>query len=126
MRELGPASMSINDLAGDRKAREGAERSAPVYFDGQDQDHSVEGMVLGSRADSQVVADPPPCGYALSPAQVDSVAKTAALHGTAIQVHADGSGFVSMAQRTEPLIPLLLDVRGFRDHVTGTPLVDCV
>lgn len=122
MRELGPASMSINDLAGERKTREGAEGSAPVYFDGQDQDHTIDGS---GQAESTVVADPPPCGYSLTQAQVNSVAETAALHGTTIHMFPDGSGFVSMAQRTEPLIPLLLDARGVRNQVSGTPLVTC-
>lgn len=125
MRELGPATESIRDLAGERKTKEGAERSAPVYFNGQDQDSTVEGMVLGSRADSTSVDDTPPCGYALTASQVSKVAGAAALHGTAIDLLADGSGFVSMAQPTEPLIPLLLDARGSRDHVQATPLDDC-
>ncbi len=125
MRELGPAAMSINDLAAERKTREGAERSAPVYFDGQDQDHTIDGMLLGSRAESSSVADPPPCGYALTPSQVSSVSPVAALHGTHVDVRQDGSGFVTMAQPTEPLIPLLLDGRARRDHVQGTPLDSC-
>ena len=125
MRDLGPAMPSINEEAGERKTREGAEGSAPVYFNGQDQDNTVDGMVTGSRAESTVVADPPPCGYALTPAQVADVAQTAALHGTHIDVSEDGSGFVSMAQRTEPLIPLLLDARGSREQVQATPLNVC-
>ncbi len=82
-------------------------------------------MLLGSRAESSSVADPPPCGYALTPSQVSSVSPVAALHGTHVDVRQDGSGFVTMAQPTEPLIPLLLDARASRDHVQATPLDTC-
>lgn len=92
-----------------RKAREGRERSAPVYFGGADNDPPQ---------DSEV-ADPPPCGYRLSGEQAAGMRPVFELHG--IRTTARGTR-VSMAQAAEPLIPLLVDARGARAAVHARPV----
>jgi hypothetical protein len=121
MRDQGPTVSFINDNSAERKAREGAERSAPVFFNGQDEDGTLDGS---GEAQSTSFADPPPCGYSLTGAQYDKVDETMALHGINVQPRSDGA-FVSMAQAAEPVIPLLLDARATRHAVTATALNDC-
>ena len=125
MREQGHSAAAVQQAAAVRKAREGAEQSAPIYFNGQDADETLDGQLTGSRAEPTSMADPPPCGYVLTPEQVQEVALTAALHGTEIDILEDGSGFVSTAQPTEPLIGLLLDARGSRNHVDAQAVDLC-
>jgi len=97
--ERGEEAAAVTRAAAIAKAKEGAERSAPVYFGGADnQDPAADQIV-----------DPPPCGYALTAGQYGEVAGTLALLGAKPRVEADGSATVLMAQAAEPLIPLLLD-----------------
>lgn len=122
MRDMGPTVQFVNSNAAERKSREGGERSAPVYFDGQDED----GTLLGDGgADPSSIADPPPCGYELTAAQFQEVAVTLLLHGIVSVPSEDGGAFISMAQPAEPVIPLLLDGRGNRSSVSATPLDVC-
>ena len=113
--ERGDEAAAVTRAAAIAKAKEGAERSAPVYFGGADnQDPAADQIV-----------EPPPCGYALTAEQYGEVAGTLALLGAKPRVEADGGATVSMAQAAEPVIPLLLDSRGARSAVAGTPLDGC-
>lgn len=121
MRDQGPAMSFVNQSSAQRKTREGAERSAPVYFNGQDEDGTLDGS---GQAQSTSFADPPPCGYQLTGDQAAEVGEAMDLHGIQVQPRNDGA-FVSMAQAAEPVIPLLLDSRATRHAVSATPLLDC-
>ena len=102
-----------------RKAREGAARDTPIYFDGQYEDTSAL-----PEEEPTSVEENPPCGYRLGADQYTSVVRTLRLHG--IKVTAAKPGLVvPMAQPAEPVIPLLLDERGARHAVAGEPLDDC-
>ena len=105
-----------------RKEAEGRDRSAPVYFDGQDEDGTLDGS---GEAEPTTVADPPPCGYALTAEQAAGLATVFDLHGIHAQPRGDGTTFVPMAQPAEPVIPLLLDARGRRNAVEGEALQTC-
>jgi hypothetical protein len=114
IRERGAEAEDVTAGAAVRKAREGRERSAPVYFGGADNQEPAP----------EDVVDPPPCGYRLT-------AEQAAEHRTVLQLlgirsrRSGGGAFVPMGQAAEPLIPLLLDGRGMRHSVEGTPVDDC-
>jgi hypothetical protein len=110
LRERGEAAARVTAHAAQRKAREGARRSAPVYFGGADNQEPAP----------EDVVDPPPCGYRLSREQLTRVGSALGLLGVR-----ERDGVVSMAQAGEPLIPLLLDERGARHAVAGTPLDTC-
>jgi hypothetical protein len=110
LRERGPRAARVTAGAMARKRREGARRSAPVYFGGADNQEPAP----------EDVVDPPPCGYALSPEQLGQVGSTLGLLGVRTR-----GATVPMAQAAEPLIPLLLDARGTRHAVAGTPLDAC-
>ena len=111
-REQGEAAKDVCDGARVRKAREGLERSAPVYFAGQDDQRPVQS--------SSTVAADPMAGYQLSPEQLADPALQRAFSGQGISVR--GDGFVTMAQHAEPLIPLLLDARASRSIVDAEPV----
>ena len=121
MREQGPAVSFINTNAALRKTREGANRSAPVYFNGQDDDGTLDGS---GEAESTSFADPPPCGYRLTDAETKVAGLAMRLHGIKTKDRASGA-FVSMAQAAEPVIPLLLDARASRHAVEAKPLNRC-
>jgi len=121
LRDQGPALSFINANAAKRKAREGAQRSAPVYFNGQDEDGTLDGS---GEAQSTSFADPAPCGYALTGKEFKTAATTMNLHGIDYKRRTRGA-FVSMAQAAEPVIPLLLDARASRHKVEATPLKTC-
>jgi hypothetical protein len=106
--EQGDGSKAICDGARVRKATEGRDQSAPLYFNGADNDPSTS------------FQDPPPSGYQLTPSQLSEPALTNALDGQGITVGDDG--IVSMAQHAEPIIGLLLDARGRRHIAEATPL----
>ena len=107
--ERGEEAAAVTRAAAIAKAKEGAERSAPVYFGGADnQDPAADQIV-----------DPPPCGYALTAGQYGEVAGTLALLGANPRVEADGSATVLMAQAAEPLIPLLPRQRLPASHARG-------
>lgn len=112
MREQGEVVKFASDSAPGRKTREGAERSAPVYFAGADNDPPAEADMLF----------PPPSAYRISAADHAKVADAFALHGIRSRPEADGTVLVTMAQPAEPVIPLLLDARGKRHAVKGTPV----
>ena len=109
------AAAARSPAAATAKAREGAARDQPVYFGGAD----------NAEPAPEDVVFPPPCGYALTAEQYATVADALALLGAKARVAADGSAFVGMAQAAEPVIPLLLDGRGTRHSVEGTPLDSC-
>jgi hypothetical protein len=112
MREQGDLARQASASAPQRKAREGAERSAPVYWYGADNDPPT----------AQEQLFPPPSGYALTPEQAGDVAPLFALHGIGTRVEADGTVVVPMAQAAEPVVPLLLDARARRTVTAGEPL----
>lgn len=114
MREQGDLAAFATAGAPRRKIQEGRTQSAPVYFGGADNDPPEEGEIQ----------DPPPCAYVLTPEQQTKLSLTLRLLG--IHGRRNGDGFsVPMAQPAEPLIPLLLDERGRRHAVAGTPIEDC-
>lgn len=122
MRDLGLTAADVTARAAEEKTAEGRDRSAPVFFDGQDEDRTV---TQSGSADPSVVADPPPCGYLLDPQQAADTAGVFELHGIGSARQPDGSLFVDMGQPAEPLVPLLLDARGDRHAVAAEPLDDC-
>jgi hypothetical protein len=105
MRERGRDAMRVTAEAAERKAAEGAAQNAPVYFGGAD----------NAEPAPEDVVSPPPCGYLLDAAQLATLGPRLALHGISSE-----DGFVPLAQRAEPLIPLLLDARGTRHVVEAT------
>lgn len=115
MAERGAEAAAVTAAAARRKASEGYERSAPVYFGGADNQPPSA---------SQVV-NPPPCGYRLSDADVAKLGPRLELHG--IEMHRLSVGpYLGLGQRAEPLIPLLVDRRGQRHVVEATPVSsDC-
>lgn len=115
--ERGEEAMAVTAASRAAKAAEGAERSAPVYFDGQRQDSTLDSS--GPPPTDGGTIDPPPCGYLLTPEQHEHVAGTLDLLEVDVVASADGVE-VPMGQAAEPLIPLLLDERGTRNHFTGT------
>ncbi len=110
--EQGEVAKAVCDGARGRKAREGAQRSAPVYFSGQDDERPLQS--------SSTTAVEPMAGYQLSADQQVDPAVVRAVTGQGIVV--DDAGFVTMAQHAEPLIPLLLDGRGSRSITSAEPV----
>jgi hypothetical protein len=111
MRERGAEAARVTAEAAARKAAEGGAQSAPLYFDGAD----------NQEPPAEAVVNPPPCGYTLTAAQVAELGPRLELHG--IELFGGTSGpFVSMAQAAEPVIPLLLDERGSRSKTKATPV----
>lgn len=110
--EQGEAAKTVTDGARVRKAREGADRSAPVYFSGQDDQRPLQ-----SSSTSSV---DPMAGYQLAADQLADPAVARAMSGQGISV--DEDGYVSMGQHAEPLIPLLLDGRGSRSITSAQPV----
>lgn len=97
-----------------RKAKEGKERSAPVYFGGADNDPPEPSQIQ----------DPPPCGYRLTGAQAKKLKSVFGIHG--ITTKRSGNGVIArMSQGAEPVIPLLLDRRGARKAVQAEALARC-
>ena len=116
--ERGTEIMAATAAARERKAVEGAERSAPMYFDGQRQDTTIDGS--GPPPSEEGTVDPPPCGYLLTAEQHAHVETTLELLEIGWVELDDGTIEVPMGQAAEPLIHLLLDPRGARNHFTGT------
>jgi hypothetical protein len=114
MRERGEESARLTQGAMARKIEEGRTQGAPVYFGGADNDEPSEDEIV----------DPPPCGYLLSKEQAKTVGKALRLHDIRTKGQ-KGRVFVTMAQRSEPVIPLLLDERGTRHSVEAEPLETC-
>ena len=63
----------------------------------------------------------PMCGYQLSAATFTDVRTTLALHGVTSRANADGR-YVTLAQPTRGLIPLLFDSRSQYKIADGTPV----
>jgi hypothetical protein len=61
------------------------------------------------------------CGYQLSAATFTDVRTTLALHGVTSRANADGR-YVTLAQPTRGLIPLLFDSRSQYKIADGTPV----
>ncbi|MGH2691798.1 MAG: M14 family metallopeptidase [Actinomycetota bacterium] len=116
MRDNGNEVMAATALAPVRKQGEGLAQNAPVYFSGQDEDSTIR-----ENAPAVVYVYPPPCAYDLTPAQAEQARAALELHGIRILDNADGGLRIPMGQEAEPVIPLLLDGRGSRDLVQGTP-----
>jgi hypothetical protein len=112
LREDGENAMQATAGAARRKTAEGRDQSAPVFFDGADNEQPSE------------VQDPPPCGYLLNQKQFRKVSRTMALLDIAALGSTDGV-FVPMGQPAEPLIPLVLDARGWRHEVAAEPQMSC-
>lgn len=111
--EQGFAMRDITLGARTRKAREGAERSAPLFLSGQDDDRPQQ-------TNPVVSVDPPPSGYRLDAGQLADPAVARALSGHGIEVGT--GGVVSMGQHAEPVVGLLLDGRGNRSITSAEPL----
>jgi hypothetical protein len=105
MAERGQEAMRVTAEAGQRKAAEGAAQKTPVYFGGADNEEPAPEEIAT-----------PMCGYELTQADKDALGPRLELLG--IQLSAGGAE-VSMAQRAEPVIPLLLDARGARKVVSA-------
>jgi hypothetical protein len=103
--EQGEAAADVCNGASVRKAKEGANKSAPVFFSGQDDSRPLQ-------SDSEVAADPM-SGYQLPPEVLADPKVARAIAGQGITVE---NGFVSMGQAAEPMIPLLFDKRGRSDR----------
>lgn len=115
--EQGAAAKDVCDGSRVRKAREGAEQSAPVYFSGQDDERPLQAP--------SVEAVDAPRGYQLSDEDRALLADTSQGIGRAVSgqgISVRGDGFVTMAQHAEPLIPLLLDARGSRSITDAEPV----
>lgn len=104
-----------SEAAAERATEAGAAQSGVVYFDGQD--NMVPTTSEGAEPD-------PMCGYQLTDAQVQAVGATLELQDVTWTENADGA-FVSMAQPSKPLIPLLLDPRSEYGLTEATPLDEC-
>lgn len=115
MDERGAEAAAVTSASRARKIAEGKAQSAPLYFDGADNQEPTEAGTV----------DPPPCGYQLSDADVTTLGPVLGLHGIRV-FKLDTGPFVSLGQAAEPLIPLLLDARGTRHAVQGKALAaDC-
>lgn len=115
--EQGVAAKDVCDGSRVRKAREGAEQSAPVYFSGQDDQRPLQS--------SSTESIDPPTGYQLSEEDRALLGDTSQGIGRAVAgqgISVRGDGFVTMAQHAEPLIPLLLDARGDRSIADAEPV----
>ena len=103
-----------------RKIAEGRDRSAPIYFEGQDEDTTV------AKDAPPAVEAAPPCAYDLTAAQAKEMETLFDLHGITSTPRPGGGARVFMAQAAEPVIPLLLDARNEdRAATDGTPVEDC-
>jgi len=108
MSERGREAMKVTAEAAGRKAAEGAAQNAPLYFGGADNQEPAADKVVS----------PPPCGYELTQADLDTLGPRLELLG--IQLGAGNK--ISLGQRSEPVIPLVLDERGTRHIVKGKAL----
>jgi len=125
MRDYGDEGFALTRASMQAKTEEGALQSAPTYFDGQDEDTTISGMLSGANA-PQTFQDPPFCGFEVEAALVDDALLTAFdVHGIRFAERSDGAVFVSMAQPAEPVIGLLLDARSERHLVAAQGLESC-
>ena len=118
MQQKGAEVAAATSSAAIRKQGEGLAQNAPVYFSGQDEDGTLAGNAPAVNA-----VFPPPCAYDLTAEQADQAKQALDLHGVRY-IELDGGGLrVPMGQEAEPVVALLLDSRGARDLVQGTPFV---
>ena len=110
MRERAGQVVRVTAQARKRALEEGRLRSEPVYFGGADNAEPTE----------EQVQDPPPCGYELAKDELAGLRRTMSLLG----IDTRGT-YVTMAQHSEPLIPLLLDERGARHSAAAKPDMKC-
>lgn len=125
MKDYADEGFALTRASMQAKTQEGALQSAPTYFDGQDEDTTISGMLTGANA-PQTFQDPPFCGFELEATQVDDALLTALeVHGIAYTARDNGGLFVSMAQPAEPVIGLLLDARSERHLVAAEGVLAC-
>jgi LPXTG-motif cell wall-anchored protein len=121
MRENAERAASAQAGSVARKIAEGRDQSAPVYFQGQDEDTTAAGDAPETIAD-----ETPACAYDLTAAQAAEMAPIFALQGITTTPRAGGGVRVSMAQAAEPVIPLLLDAQNEdRAATEGEPVDEC-
>jgi hypothetical protein len=118
MRQRGAEVMAATATSPIRKQGEGLAQNVPVYFSGQDED----GTLSGEGVPSVQTLYPAPCAYVLTPAQAAQARTALDLHGVHVIENEDRSLHIPMGQPAEPVIALLLDGRGARDLVPGTPV----
>ena len=112
MRAEGETAKLASDSSPMRAARARPDES-PVYFYGAD----------NKAPTASQIQRPAPVRYEITRADADKLATVFALHGIAGTPSGDVVS-VSMAQPARPLIPLLLDERGRRNAVSGTPIYE--
>ena len=95
-----------------RNAELGRTGDGVIYFAGQDDMIPTSGSQVEPK---------PMCGYQLSAATFTEVRSTLALHGVTSRNNADGR-YVTLAQPTRGLIPLLFDNRSEFKIADGTPV----
>ena len=116
MRDNGNEVMAATATAPMRKQGEGLAQNAPLFFSGQDED-----TTLAQNASQVQSLYPAPCAYDLTPEQADQARVALELHGIRT-IELEGGGLrIPMGQEAEPVIGLLLDGRGSRDLVQGSP-----
>ena len=103
--------VSTSRTAAEEAAAEGAAGNQPFFFAGADNDLPASGSVTLT----------PPCAYNLTVEQFKGVRQVLALHGID-STRRGGVVTVSMAQSTQPLIPLLLDERAKGELVAAAPV----
>lgn len=128
--EMGEEAHLIASGAAVRRAEAGAAQG-PVYFDGQDEPHPSTDP---ASVQSQNFDDPGAKEYRIPASALDQVERTHAaqeqtgtltgvlgLHEIEWTIDGDEAVF-SLAQHSKNVIPLLLDSRGERSTVDGTPV----
>lgn len=125
MRAFADQGLQLTRASMQAKAEEGALRSAPTFFGGQDEDTTVAGALTGANS-PQTLQDPPFCGFEIEAEQASDDLRIAMdIHGIEAEQRPNGNLFVSMAQPAEPVIGLLLDGRSERHLVAAQGLDDC-
>jgi hypothetical protein len=120
MRGHAPVVAAAQQASIRRKIAEGRDRSAPVYFQGQDEDTTAAGNA------PETIQGEAPCAYDLTAAQAAELREVFDLQGIVAEPRPGGGVRVSMAQAAEPVIPLLLDTRNEdRAATDGTPVDSC-
>lgn len=122
--ERGREGMRVTRGAGSRQGRAGREQAA-VFFDGQDEAHPSQDPASLA---PQTVDDPGARRYRFPSALLaeplgeggGTLAGTLGLHEVDVDVEGD-EAVVSLGQPSRGVIPLLLDGRGRRHQVAGTP-----
>lgn len=114
--ERGTDVARMTAAAMDRKAAEGAARSAPLFFGGADNEAPT----------AEQTVSPPPCSYDLTAADVSKLGPRLSLLGISGRAREGGGLSVGLDQPSEPVIPLILDARGSRHVVAGKASEACL